>query len=78
MFMRLENPVDGERILFDVLDNGIGRRRRSAPGRGVIIEHRVNDGGTAIRWIANDVSDRIRRLVEERFYIGSGHYGYRS
>ena len=64
MGVSFEYPDNLEPTGLRVIQNCLDRKRGRPSATMIVIEHRIDDGGFAGLRIANQIADRVRRLIE--------------
>ena len=72
--VRFENPLDLETALVDPLEHLISACGARATGCLIEIQDRVDNGGSLLLGVGDDVGDGERSFVEKRAYFGFVHY----
>ena len=71
--VRLQHPVDGQALASGEAEQVIRRAVRHAAGAVVVVQHRIDDRGTARGRIPDHVADRVGGFVELRMHPGLCH-----
>ena len=70
----LQQPVGPQAMLAHVLDHAVGAGGAGAAGLGVVVQHRIDDGGAARRIFMDHIGDGGGDRIEEGLDDG-GHGG---
>ena len=63
--MRLQHPLDPQRIGFGGLEDRIGRCRGGLAGTVIEVEHRINHSGALGCRVGHQIADSVGGLIEE-------------
>ena len=65
MGVGLQRPFDRVARLPRGGEDGLDRADIHLAGFGVVVEHRIDDGGALGRRIGDQIAERVRRFIEE-------------
>jgi len=68
----LQDPVHLQAVAAHVGQQPVGGRSAGAAGGGVVVQHRIDDGGAARGSVGHDVGHRAGLWVEEALNVGAG------
>ena len=63
--MGIDDPLDRQALGLHKCDQTVGRHGGGPPGRGVIVQQRVDDGAGLGFRVGDHIADRVGRLIEE-------------
>ncbi|MNP03773.1 hypothetical protein D3C76_956690 [compost metagenome] len=63
--MGFQQPFDAQALLADMGDHRVGAGMADAPGGGIVVQHRIDDGAGVARRIAHHVAVGVCPRVEE-------------